>query len=374
MYNYAMTRQAVFLSSPELWERGHGPDHPLKPERLQRTHELLEEYGAFTTPNVRLVAPRPATDEELALFHKEEYIDAVHRLSEGDPTVPARRYGFGPGDNPVFAGMYDSERLKAGAALQAAELLVNEECDVAFSYSGGLHHAGPDFASGFCIFGDIAVAIHWLLRQGLRVAYVDIDVHHGDGVQNAFYDTDQVLTISLHQDPRSLFPGTGYVHEIGAGRGQGYSVNVPLPPYTGEDSYLWAFRQVVPPLLERFAADVVVTQLGVDTHVRDPLASLALTTAGHEALFQALAELGPSWLALGGGGYDISVVPRSWTLAFGVMAGQTFPEDLPPGYQARYGGRTLRDDEIIRLERLPPSWLHAQVEKVVAVVKEQLKL
>ena len=205
-----MTRAAAFLASPELWEHGHGPAHPLKPERLQRTYELLEEYGAFQAPNVQVVRPRPATADELALFHTGEYIAAVQALSQGDYSLPARRYNFGPGDNPVFGGMYDSERLKVGSALLGAEMLLEGACDVAFSFGGGLHHAGAGFASGFCVFNDAAVAIHWLLAQGQRVAYVDIDVHHGDGVQNAFYEEARVLTVSLHQDGRTLFPGTGF--------------------------------------------------------------------------------------------------------------------------------------------------------------------
>jgi acetoin utilization protein AcuC len=343
-------RQVIFLSSPELWQRGHGAQHPLKPERLQRTHELLAAYGAFDLPDVRLAPPRLATEEELALFHTAEYVDVVRALSDGRPDIPAYRYGFGPGDNPVFRGMFESEGRKVGSAVQAAEFLTRGECDVAFSYGGGLHHGGPQRASGFCVFNDAAVAIHWLLARGLRVAYVDIDVHHGDGVQAAFYDSDRVLTISLHQDGRTLFPGTGFVDEIGASRGQGYSVNVPLPPYVDDDLYLWAFRQVVPPLVSRFAPDVVVTQLGVDTHYRDPLANLALTTAGHEALFRELAGLAGRWLALGGGGYDVSVVPRSWALAVGVMAGQEWPQPLPDEYRARYGGEGLRDVEAPTLD------------------------
>lgn len=335
----------VFLSSPELWERGHGRQHPLKPERLQRTHELLEAYGAFELENVRVVAPRLATAGELALFHTPEYVDVVRALSGGQQDIPAYHYGFGPGDNPVFPGMYESEGRKVGSALQAAALLFQGECDAAFSYGGGLHHGAPQLASGFCVFNDAGVAIHWLVKQGLRVAYIDIDVHHGDGVQDAFYASDRVLTISLHQDGRTLFPGTGFVEETGAGPGLGYSVNVPLPPYLDDDLYLWAFRQVVPPLVERFSPDIVVTQLGVDTHVRDPLANLALTTDGHEALFHELDSLAPRWLALGGGGYDIGVVPRSWALALGVMAGHRWPLELPVAYRSRYGGTWLRDTE-----------------------------
>jgi acetoin utilization protein AcuC len=359
-------QHVVFLASPLVWEQGHGPNHPLKPIRLQRTYELLEEYDAFQPAHVRLVAPRHATAEELALFHTSEYIAVVQALSEGDASIPAHRYGFGPGDNPVFAGMYDSERLKVGSALQAATLLAEGACDVAFSYSGGLHHGGPDFASGFCVFNDAAVAIQWLLEQGQRVAYVDIDVHHGDGVQAAFYDTDQALTISLHQDGRTLFPGAGHINETGIGAGEGFSVNVPLPPHTDDRTYLWAFSEIVPPLIVRFAPDVLVTQLGVDTHAEDPLAQMELTTHGQEALFAALRDLGARWLALGGGGYDMGVTPRSWTLAFGVMSGQTFPDRLPPAYQKRYGGKWLRDRYLSRREGV-----RERVASVITAVKQQ---
>jgi acetoin utilization protein AcuC len=367
-------RQVVFLSSPELWERGHGRQHPLKPERLRRTHELLAEYGALELVNVQVVAPRLASAEELTLFHTVEYVDVVRALSQGQGDIPAYRFGFGPGDNPVFQGMYESEGRKVGSALQAAELLVDGACDVAFSYGGGLHHGGPSLASGFCVFNDAAVAIHWLLRQGRRVAYIDIDVHHGDGVQAAFYDSDRVLTISLHQDGHTLFPGTGFVGESGAGSGLGYSANVPLPPYTDDDTYLWAFRQVVPPLVERFSPDVVVTQLGVDTHYRDPLASLALTTDGLEQLFDELDALAPRWLAVGGGGYDIGVVPRAWTLAFGLMAGLSWPEELPPNYRASHGGSWLRDREAPALDDELGQANHDHVAQIVEAVQRQHQL
>lgn len=362
--------EVIFLSSAEVWQRGHGPEHPLKPERLLRTHELLAEYGALELSNVRVVAPRLAIETELGLFHSAEYVAVVRALSQGDSSIPAWRYGFGPGDNPVFPGMYDSERLKVGSALQGAELLVSEAADAVFSYSGGLHHGDRNRASGFCVFNDAVVAIKWLRQQGKRVAYVDIDVHHGDGVQKAFYDSDQVLTISLHQDGRTLFPGTGFVSESGVAAGAGFSVNVPLPPYTNDESYLWAFQQVVPPLLKRFEADVVVTQLGVDTHFLDPLANLSLTTSGHIALFEELSILAPCWLALGGGGYDISVVPRSWALAFSVMIDLELPDKLPFGYRKHYGGTYLRDQGSINQEPAKQRQVRSEVEAIVAKVSQ----
>jgi acetoin utilization protein AcuC len=367
-----MPEQVIFLSDEALWQRGHGPDHPLKPERLRRTHELLEETGALEWPNVRVLAPRPATEEELTLFHRGEYIDAVRALSNGDRSVPPARYGFGPGDNPVFSGMYDSEGLKVGGAVQGAELLLAGEAGIAFNYSGGLHHGAPRRASGFCVFNDAAVAIHRLLGEGLRVAYVDVDVHHGDGVQDAFYESDQVLTVSLHQSGRTLFPGTGFLNEYGEGAGQGYSVNVPLPPGTTDDAYLEAFRALVPPIVRRFAPDVLVTQMGVDTHYRDPLANLSLTTRGHEAIFEELHALSPGrWLALGGGGYAVEVVPRAWALALAVMAEQELPEKLPPGYREKYGGLWLRDREV-------PNWvteglgrMRERVDGVIEAARER---
>lgn len=358
-------RKMAFLSSPTLWAHGHGPEHPMKPERLQRTVKLLEAYGAFKASNVRVIAPRLATEDELALFHTREYIDAVKGLSRGDKGVDAHLYGFSSGDNPIFDGMYETESLKAGSSLLGAQLVASGEVDVAFSFSGGLHHAMPGYASGFCVFNDAAVAIAWLVEGGARVAYVDIDAHHGDGVQAGFYTTNEVLTISLHQDGRTLFPGTGSVNEIGRGLGQGFAVNVPFAPSTGDETYLWAFDQIVPPLLERFHPDIVVTQLGVDTHYKDPLTHLVLTTAGHKALFERLSSMAPRWLALGGGGYALDVVPRSWSLAFAKMSGQKLSDELPLSYQQEYGDLWLEDKEQVRFDERTQSYVRRYAEKVV---------
>jgi len=292
-----MTR-AAFIYSSDLWQRGHGATHPLKPERLQRTYELLAAYSAFDGPDSMLVQPRQATPEELGLFHTEEYVEAVRSLSQGERRFNPTRYNFGPGDNPIFPEMYETEALKVGATLVAAELVTSDQADVAFSFSGGLHHAGSDHASGFCVFNDAAVAIHWLLQKGLRVAYIDIDAHHGDGVQNAFYETDRVLTISLHETGLYLFPGTGFVEEMGRSAGRGYAVNLPFAPYTDDEIYLWAFEEIVPPLVRRFRPDIVVSQLGVDTHYRDPLTHLCLTTSGYVAAVTTIS----TGLALAGAG------------------------------------------------------------------------
>lgn len=370
MYNSDM-RRIAFITTPELWRHGHGPQHPLKPERLQRTYELLSWYGALDSEHVLAVPPQAPALEDFALFHTHEYVQVVHELSAGRMLDKAHRYGFGPGDNPIFSGMADSEGLKVGGALIGARYLLDGACEVAFNYAGGLHHAGPDTASGFCVFNDAAVAIHWLLQQGLRVAYVDIDVHHGDGVQHAFEDTDQVLTISLHQSGQTLFPGTGFAHETGHGAGKGFTINVPLPPYSDDESYLWAFHQIVPYAIKRFKPDMLVTQLGVDTHFLDPLASLALTTFGHKALFEALLACSPGrWLALGGGGYNLDVVPRSWALAFAVMSGQNLSAELPEPFRKRYGGSTLHDDMKPHLDMPMRKLIHRRVQEVVDQVRQ----
>jgi acetoin utilization protein AcuC len=366
--------QAAFICSPDLWQQGHGAGHPLKPERLQRTYELLAACGAFDSPESMLVQPRQATPEELGLFHTEEYIEVVRSLSQGEETVNPRRYNFGPGDNPVFPEMYETEALKVGSTLVAAELVTSHQVDVAFSFSGGMHHAGPDFASGFCVFNDAAVAIHWLLQKGLRAAYIDIDAHHGDGVQNAFYETDQVLTISLHETGLYLFPGTGFVQEMGRGTGRGYAVNLPFAPYTDDEIYLWAFEEIVPPLARRFQPDIVVSQLGVDTHYRDPLTHLCLTTAGYVSAVTTIKELAPRWLALGGGGYDIDVVARSWTLAYGIMSGQEFPDDLPSVYAEKYGQGNLRENEEPRISSELREQAQRYAEANVAALKRELDI
>ena len=335
--------RAALISTEELWAHGHGTSHPMRPERLRMTCELLQSYRAFEDSRSRLLAPSPATDDELALWHTAEYIHAVRRLSAGDAQVSPSKYNLGPGDNPVFPGMYESEALKAGASLLAARLVAGKEVDVAFSFAGGLHHAMSGHASGFCVFNDAAIAIRWLADKGMRVLYVDVDAHHGDGVQAAFDDSDQVMTISLHESGHYLFPGTGFVEELGRVAGRGYSVNVPLLPYTDDEVYLWAFDQTVLPLAASFAPDVLVTQLGIDTHFQDPLAHLALTTVGFGSLVRAFSDMGLPWVALGGGGYNVHTVARAWTLAYGIMSEQTFSDEIPEAYRDTYGDLRLHD-------------------------------
>jgi acetoin utilization protein AcuC len=328
----------------------HGPGHPLRPARVILTRQLIHDLALVDGERVRETPARDATDGELRLVHTEDYIDAVRRAGHGE-RGPWSRFGFGPGDNPVFPDMHEAAARVVGASVVAAQAVWSGRAEHAFNPAGGLHHAMPGRASGFCVYDDPAVAIAWLLATGARrVAYVDVDVHHGDGPQAVFYDDPRVLTVSLHQDGRTLFPGTGFVHESGAGDAAGTKVNVPLPPGTGDTSWLQALRDVVPPLVEGFAPDVLVTQLGCDTHHSDPLANLALTTAAYRRTAAALHELahraaGGRWVATGGGGYQwAAVVPRAWTLYFAEMASVPVPDELPPSWTAaaeQAGGREV---------------------------------
>ena len=341
-----MSRRAAFVYHDRLSRHVLRDDHVMVPTRLRYTYELLEAYGAFEMPNAILVEPRQASEEDVLSLHTREYVDGVRGLSRGDGYHSAAAYGFSDhGDNPVYSGMFEAALWSTGASLTAAEMLADGRADVAFNCSGGLHHAMPGRASGFCIFNDPVIAINLLLERGLRVAYVDIDAHHGDGVQLAFYDSDRVLTVSMHESGAYLFPGTGFVEEMGEGRGLGYSVNVPLFPYTGDENYLWALREAVLPVVKAFRPDVLATQLGMDPHFRDPITHLGLTVQGHAGLVEELGRLCPRWLAFGGGGYDLSAVARGWTLDFGVMLETEWSDRIPEAYRERYGMITLRDAE-----------------------------
>ncbi len=313
----------------------HGPQHPLRPARVVLTRELVHALALVDGERVRETPARDATDDEVGLVHTEQYVEAVRRAGHGE-RGPWWQFGFGPGDNPIFPSMHEASVRVVGASLVAAEAVWSGRAEHAFNPAGGLHHAMPERASGFCVYDDPAVAIAWLLANGARrVAYVDVDVHHGDGPQAIFYRDPRVLTVSLHQDGRTLFPGTGFVDEHGAGDAVGTKVNVPLPPFTGDADWLRAFVQVVPPLVESFDPDVLVTQLGCDTHHTDPLANLSLTTAAYRETAAALHDLAHQcargrWVATGGGGYQwAKVVPRAWALYFAEMAGKSVPDELP---------------------------------------------
>jgi acetoin utilization protein AcuC len=334
----------------QLSKYDFGPDHPMAPLRLKLTMELAEAFGLQHRDGVRIEVPAEASDADLELVHDPGYV-ALVRLA-GSPgyragDLAARAlvsHGLGTEDDPVFAGMHDAAAMIAGASLAAARTVWTSAAQHAASIAGGLHHAMAGNASGFCVYNDPAIAIAWLLGQGAeRIAYVDVDAHHGDGVQAAFWDDPRVLTISLHEHPATLFPGTGLPSETGGLRAEGSAVNVALPAGTRDAGWLRAFHAVVPPLLREFRPQILVSQHGCDTHWSDPLANLELTIDGQRAAHAAIHALahevaGGRWLLTGGGGYQhVQVVPRSWTHLLFEAAGRPLdPETPTPGLWREY--------------------------------------
>ena len=324
--------KTAFIYTDAYFDYDYGPAHPLKIIRLKLTFELIHAYGLLALPSIQTIITKRAEEDDLAVFHSREYLSILKQANDGHLRGDAYAYGLGPGDNPIFPGLYDWSLWATGATLQAVDFVSKGEGEIAFNIAGGLHHAMRSRASGFCYINDPVIGILKLLKQGKRVAYIDIDAHHGDGVQAAFYQTNQVLTISLHETGYSLFPGTGFEYEIGEGEGEGYSVNLPFAPYTDDEVYVWAFEEIVPPLIHSFQPDVVVTQLGVDSFYNDPLTNLHLTIHGYEKILRRIKELAPCWVALGGGGYDVSNVARAWTLAWAVMNGVELSDELPESF------------------------------------------
>jgi acetoin utilization protein AcuC len=326
---------------PEARIYDHGPGHPLRPDRVLLTWELIRAAGLEERPEVDVLGCDQASDEVLRLVHTQAFIDATKAAGNGEAGSWGR-FGYGPGDNPIFDRMHEAGALVAGASVAAAAAVRRGGALHAFNAAGGLHHAMPGRASGFCVYDDPAVAIAWLLHEGVdRIAYVDVDVHHGDGVQTVFWDDPRVLTISIHQyEPWWFFPGTGAMSERGGPGAEGSAINVPLPPGTGDAAWLDAFRAVVPPAVRAFRPEVLVTQLGCDTHATDPLAQLRLTTRAYEECAKELHALAHDaaagrWVATGGGGYQwASVVPRAWTLYFAEMADarDDLPDELPAAF------------------------------------------
>ena len=327
--------QPLLVFGPRSTTYDFGPEHPLTPRRFGPGIDLLRAVGA--DPGL---APEPVADEILAWVHEPAYVEVVRSFSR-QPFAPPRA-GIGPGDTPAFAGMHEASAAVAGGSLAAMEAILRGEVRHAFHPGGGLHHAMPARASGFCVYDDPALAIARARRDGLRVLYVDLDVHHGDGVQAIHWNDPDVLTLSLHETGRALFPGSGFVDEVGGPEARGSKVNVPLDPGTGERGWLAALELVLPELAEAFRPEVVVSQHGSDGHALDPLAHLRLTTTAMGAAARLVDEVahrwaGGRWLATGGGGYDAyRVVPRAWSLVWLAQAHRPPPAEIPGAWRERW--------------------------------------
>jgi acetoin utilization protein AcuC len=366
--------KAAFIYTEKYQKYDYGHDHPLQVIRLKLTYELLKAYGIFEKEGIEILEPEPATDEDIALIHSIDYINVLKGIDSGIHPSNLLNYGLGWGDNPVFKGIYEGSLLVSGASLQAARMVESGEVPVAFNIAGGLHHAMAGRASGFCYFNDPAIAIADMVKMGKRVLYVDIDAHHGDGVQHAFYKTDRVMTISLHESGRYLFPGTGDCTETGEGKGKGYSVNLPFYPGTGDEVFLHGFHEVVLPLAKAFSPDILVTQLGTDSLKGDPLTHLELTNRGFSMMVNEFKNTGYPWVALGGGGYNIINVAMAWAIAFSIMAGIEIPDALPEEWKRFLKSKglkwpdRLRDNPSEKGDRTEEEW----AEKGIKFIKKNI--
>lgn len=337
-----MSGKATCIYTPEFSRYDFGDGHPFNPLRLQLWWDLLQSAGLVNDSD--MIMPRMATREELLAVHDGEYLAVVEAAGKAGQALPGmERYGLGTEDNPVFPGMHLAGALVVGATMTAVEEVMEGRATHAINIAGGLHHARRDRASGFCIYNDAAVAIAYVQRRyGARVAYVDTDAHHGDGVQWAFYDDPDVLTISFHETGRYLFPGTGGVQEVGTGEGYGYSINVPLEAFTEDDSWIEALNKVLPAALRAFKPDIIISQHGCDGHRLDPLTHLAATTRTYKYIPELIHRLahevaGGRWVAVGGGGYDIwRVVPRAWAMLWVEMAGRQLPQEIPASWRLKW--------------------------------------
>jgi acetoin utilization protein AcuC len=312
---------AAFVYSPALEEYSYPPEHPFNTIRAKKTRQIVNSMGLLAAPDRIEVPPEPADRLVLKKFHSARYLHALQNASKGRWDYEALNMGLGTSDCPIFDGMYEYTLLAVGASLTGAGLIIDNKARAAFNPSGGFHHAYPERASGFCYINDVALACMVLAEQHKKVLYLDVDVHHGDGVAYAFYDRCDVMTISLHQNPRTLFPGTGLEDEIGKGPGRGYCVNIPLPIGTYDEAYMHAIKTIVLPLIYAFNPDVFVFELGADALAGDPLANLALTNNVYAEIIKHLLAFNKPILMTGGGGYNVNNTVRAWSLAWSLLVG-----------------------------------------------------
>lgn len=334
-------RKAAFIHSEEIEQYSYPENCPFKAQRAGQVRKTLCNMGLLSGDGIGEVPPTAADRMVVKKFHSPRYLHALKNASKGKWTPEALHMGIGQEDTPLFFGMYDYALLATGATLTGARLILSGEADVAFNPSGGYHHAFPEKAAGFCYINDNVIASMALTEAGKRVLYLDVDVHHGDGVAHAFYQRPDVMTISFHENPKMLYPGTGFEDEIGDGPGRGYCVNLPIPVGTFDQAYLHAFDEIAMPLIKAYAPDVIVFELGADTLSGDPLAHLQLTNNAYVDMINRLLSFGLPILMTGGGGYHFDNAVRAWALAWTVLSGQ----DVADGLEAAVGGVMLESTD-----------------------------
>jgi len=328
-----MSGDCAFIYSNRFDDYTFGGNHPFRVERFALTHKVLSSLHLLSHSAVRIVEAPVASESALLTFHHPAYLQKLREFSRGEVLRADFRYGLGDHENPVFEGLFEWVSLCCGGTLEAVRQVLDKGCRCAFNMAGGWHHAHADRASGFSYLNDAVVAIHAMLDRGLRVAYIDLDAHHGDGVQEAFYHSDRVLTVSVHETGKDFFPYSGFIKEIGQGAGYGYAINVPLAPHSDDLILQQALGRVVEPMLQAFKPDVLVTQMGMDMLRTDPLTRLEMTTGAVEHAARIFLKTGLPWIALGGGGYDKLNTARGWTLLWSIMSEQTVEDELPSTVQ-----------------------------------------
>jgi len=376
-YNSFMTaRRAYFIHSKQLEQFQYPPSCPFNSSRAGKVRELARSLGLLSGKGISEIAPPPAERILLKKFHTARYLHTLKAADKGRFEPDAIRMGIGSSDCPVFSGMYGYSELACGATALGARLILDGKADVAYNPSGGLHHAMPEKASGFCYMNDNAIACLLLAEAGRKVLYFDVDVHFGDGVAYCFYDRSDVMTISFHEDPRMLFPGTGFVEETGSGDGKGYCVSVPLPAGTYDSAYLRCFNTIVMPLIDAFGPDVIVFELGADALAGDPLGHLYLTNNTYVEIINSLLRFRIPILMTGGGGYDIENTVRAWTLAWSVLSGAETMEEASIGA----GGILLENTEWqggLRDRQIQPTnqqqgIVEPQIERLIDTIRRSI--
>jgi acetoin utilization protein AcuC len=381
-----MPGDVALVYSEELNDYDLGRNHPLKPARVTNSVGLMRAYGLLGEGGASVVEPDDVADEDLLRVHAPEYLEAVQAASR-DPHGFRPAMGIGTGDNPASPGMYEVSRLICGGAIRGLDDVIEGRFARTFNIAGGLHHAHRSRAAGFCVLNDPAVAIARALdrRPSLKVTYIDIDAHHGDGVEEAFWEESRVLTVSLHQSGRTLFPGTGRTDDIGAGDGLGYAANLPMPPLSTDDCYVLAVDDFVAPLVSSFSPDVIVLQAGADAHHADPLTVLGMTLGGYLRLTGSIRDLAEDicdgrLAACGGGGYAFStVVPLAWTILMANLLDTRLPEEIPDSWTPDSRGapdlrrptKLTRDDEF-RITTMDAHRLYDSVRETIDAARRAL--
>ncbi len=314
-----------------------GNEHPFSPQRAEMLIELLQELKVYKEP----LTPSAVSPEQLKHIHAKDYVEFVEKVSTENKPEQAEKFNLGIADNPIVKGMAEGARYQVGGTLLGAQLLLENKANKVISFGGGFHHAHKNSAAGFCIYNDLAVAIKEMTNKGMHVAYLDIDVHHGDGVQELFYDDDKVMTISIHESGEFLFPGTGWIYELGRGSGRSLKLNIPLEPFSEGDSYLLAIDNVVKPALAWFRPDALIVQAGADAHFSDPLADNLLTTYDYEKIFKEIISVAKNScnnriMFTFGGGYSPTATPRVWALLYFILSNIEIPKYLPKAWKNKW--------------------------------------